>query len=83
MALRDLSVVGSCGRGIRSRWSWVMAISFGFYAAVGCAAAAFGQASYEADPINYSRTPVNDPIAVLARQVEQGAVTLTYDPKFG
>lgn len=38
---------------------------------------------YEQDPINYSKAPVNDPIARLQKALDDGATTLPYDDQHG
>lgn len=38
---------------------------------------------YEQDPINYSKSPVNDPIARLQKALDDGATTLPYDDRLG
>jgi hypothetical protein len=65
------------------RRTGVMAMLLGLHAAFGWESPAFAQEAYEVEPINYSRAPVNDPVSVLARAVEEGTVTLTHDSKFG
>jgi len=48
-------------------------------------AASSGQADfpYEQEPINYSKAPVNDPIARLQAALDAGTTTLDYEPHFG
>ncbi|MFO0903574.1 MAG: hypothetical protein U0939_11270 [Pirellulales bacterium] len=38
---------------------------------------------YEQDPINYSKAPVNDPIARLQKKLDDGHTTLPYDDRQG
>ncbi|MEQ8853839.1 hypothetical protein [Gimesia sp.] len=39
--------------------------------------------NYSASPINYNKTEVNDPVAILARRVESGEAKLQYDKTQG
>jgi len=42
-----------------------------------------GQLEYDADPIRYTTTPANDPIARLQQQMAQGRVKLKFDSQHG
>ena len=46
-------------------------------------APARAQLEFEQDPINYSASEPQDPVAKLKRQVESGAASLAYDPQRG
>lgn len=41
------------------------------------------QGNFERAPINYLDAEVNDPVARLAKRIESGETTLSYDDKFG
>lgn len=45
--------------------------------------AAYAQLDFEKAPINYGQTEPNDPIARLARAMEEGRETLEYSPEHG
>jgi hypothetical protein len=83
MSLHDLNAVGRNRRAAGMRPARALLMVFGLYAATVGEPSAFAQAPYENEPINYSHGPVNDPVARLARQVENGDVTLNYDSTFG
>lgn len=55
-----------------------------------CVALGFGIATsgradfpYEQEPINYSKTPVRDPVAKLQEALDSGSKSLDYEPHFG
>jgi hypothetical protein len=55
----------------------------GLCVSIACEIPAAAQLSYEEEPINYSRALVNDSVSLLARQLDQGDITLVHDTKFG
>jgi hypothetical protein len=77
----------AAARRIRVRWpGFLTALVIGVLALAGTIAAQIGHEPFDAfdhPAIAYATAPLSDPVTTLARQIQSGDVTLTFDPESG